>query len=580
MVLYLPVHPLYHILARLVIEIAMAIQSSYLSKAVSEHISGNSKNLNYFINKLVGADESSDEIEPIISEFHRIMSEIPLSIGELLVRLFTVSKPWYIFTPKISQKAIDLTVALSTQFEELAESFLSHICGVICKPSLYSDEAEHIAEDGLITMAFNSLRDFFVSMPHFEDSFVNFLFRSFPSWGRQTNLLFLDMSSVFRLCYASPRILSIATIEKIFFTSFDLLVKFETRENVQKVCADTIPTDLEDPFNPERFDEAFRTISSGLTPESNKHSTLFWLYCVSILKAFPKYNGKALSTHGQNMEWKSMCAVFRNLRDLFVLNILPLQSPVAVIPLLVTFMSSLHPSLAINFLENLWTFVIDTRQREEVQISCVRYLADYMAHFRCLSENVVIEQLQDFASWCVQYTYHRKGRPISHSLELMKNNHKLFYTIFESIVYIVTFRQAKLIGSSAYRARCTQIPLIQLISSPFKPLDAIEPSLRSNFLALSFAYKMNWTAVMLPNEYSSQVEYDPKPSFPCPLIAAMQTIPIAGHLDLFDDFVFAKRTQKRIIENGKEVASSNEESFQIPEKRSRYFNFKALTDLY
>ncbi|KAM3183237.1 hypothetical protein ACTXT7_010742 [Hymenolepis weldensis] len=558
----------------------MSIQSDYLSKAISEHINGNSKNLNYFINKLIGADESSGEIGPIIDEFQRIIAVIPLSIGELLVQLFTGAKPWYIFTPEISQKAIDLTVALATQFEELAESFLNHICGVICKPSLCSDEAKHIPIDILTIMAFKSLRDFFASMPHFEDSFVTCLFRSFPSWGRQINLLFSDMASVFRLCYESPQIISSDTIEKIFFTCFDLLVKFETKEYVQKDSVDTIPADLIDPFNPERFNEVFRTISSSLTPESSKHSTLFWLYCVCILKAFPKHNRKTSSKDERKKEWKSMCAVFRNLRDSFVQNILPLQSPVAVTPLLVTFMSSLHPNLGINLLENLWTFVTDTRQREEVQISCVRYLADYLARCRRLSEDVVIEQLQDFASWCVQYTYHRKGRPISHSFELMKSNHKLFYTIFESIVYVVTFRQAKLIGSSTHRVRCTQIPLIQLISSPFKPLDAIEPNLRANFLALSCTYKMNWTAVMLPNEYSSQVESDPKPSFPCPLIAAMQTIPIAGCLDLFNDFVLAKRTQKRAIENGNGIASSSKESSELPEKRSRYFNFKALTDLY
>ncbi|VDN97554.1 unnamed protein product [Rodentolepis nana] len=557
----------------------MAIEPTFLSKAVSECISGDSKNVNYIINKLMGADESSVEIEPIISEFLRIVSEIPLSIGELLVQLFTISKPWYIFPAEISQKAIDLIVALSTQFEELAESFLNHICGVICKPSLCSNEADHITEDGLIVMTLNSLRSFFASMPHFEDSFVNYLLRSFPSWGRQTNLLFWDMSSVFRLCYESPRILSIASIEKIYFTSFDLLVKLETKENVHKVCVDTIPTDLANPFNPESFDEVFGAISSSLTPESSKPSALFWLYCVSILKTFPSCNGKALSIDEQKMEWRCMCAVFRNLRDLFVLNILPLQSPVSVIPLLVTFMSSLHPTLGINLLENLWTFVIDNRQSEEVQISCMRYLADYVARCRCLSESVVIEQLQDFASWCVQYTYHRKGRPVSHSLELMKSIHKLFYTIFESIVFIVTFRQAKLIGSSVNRALCTQIPLIQLISSPFKPLDAIEPGLRANFLALSFAYKMNWTAVMLPIEYSSQVGSDPKPSFTCPLIAALQKISIAGHLDLFNDFVFARRTQKRVIENDKEVVSSNEESFKVPEKRSRYFNITALADI-
>lgn len=558
----------------------MDIQPDYLSKAISEFIGGAPRNLNYFINKLSSADRSSDEIGLIIDELLRIKGEIPLSVGELLTKLLTDARPWYVYGPEISKKAIDLLVTLATHYDELAEYFLSHICGIICSSSLYLDGGSEIDRT---KMALSSLREFFASMPHFESSFLNYMRRSFPIWGRPTPQLFSDMSNVLKLCTDSHHMLSFNTIAKVFSACLELLANVEIRAQMKNDSVDAFPADLAEPFNPDMFDENCDIISKSLTKNSDKHAALFWLHCVSLLKIFPTNTKGSLRKDERNREWSSMCRVFRDLRDTFVQRILPVQSSFAAFPLLLMFMSTLRPSLGVNLLENLWNIVKDTRQIEEVQIASARYLADYLARCRHCIENVVLEQLHDLAAWCVEYTYHRKGRPVSQSLEFMKRNHELFYAIFESIVYVITFRQANLFGSSAYRDRCAQIPLIQLISSPFKPLDAVEPSLRANFLAVSSAYKMNWTAVMLPNEYSTEMNFSPKPSFSCPFTVALRMIPIAAHLGLFNDFVLAKKIRKRAYENGNDIASSDGEP-QSSAKRfknsaPRYFNFQALDDL-
>ncbi|KAM7538067.1 hypothetical protein Aperf_G00000079417 [Anoplocephala perfoliata] len=558
----------------------MDIKPDYLSKAISESISGEPRNLNYFINKLSSADRSSDEIGLIIDELLRIKDEIPLHVGEILTKLLTDARPWYVFSPEVSKNAIGLLVALAIRYDELAEYFLSHICSIICSASSYSDICSEIDRN---KMAFSSLRDFFASMPHFESSFLNYLHRSFPIWGRPTPQLFSDMANILKLCCDSPRMLSTNTIEKIISACLDLLVNVELRAQLTSNSMDAFPVDLVDPFNLEMFDENFEIISKSLTEKSDKQAALFWLYCTNLLKRFPTYTRGSLRKGERNREWSSMYAVFRDLLNKFIQRILPVQSSFAAFPLLLVFMSTLHPSLGVILLENLWNFVKDARQIEEAQIACIRYMADYLARCKYCTEDVVIEQLHDLAAWCVEYTYHRKGRPISQSLEFMTRNHKPFYTIFESILYVIAFRQSNLFGSNIYRARCAQIPLIQLISSPFKPLDALEPSLRGNFLALSSAYKMNWTSVMPPNGYSTQVDFDPKPSFPCPFTFALRVIPVAGHLGLFNDFIPAKRTRKRVCENGNGIASSSKEpqsaTKRLKNSSPQYFNFQALDDL-
>ncbi|EUB62950.1 hypothetical protein ECG_04866 [Echinococcus granulosus] len=559
-----------------------------LLQAISEYDRGETRKMDFFINRLTLADESSIDVETFMDDCLRHSDQFSESLANIICNILYHSKPWYSFNPTTSNKCLLFLVNIATRLDGFAQHLLSHLCNVICSPLSYlsSDNSADIVELSII-----ALREFFASMPQFEGLFIDCLCRKISGWGRPAPQLFTALANVLKLCYGSSRLFSDTSIQQLLCVCFNLLSDIETNtEPIALFSSDieSLFSKLSDPFNPDELEENKRVISNSLTDKFPSLAPVFWLLAVSLLKIFPKKKEPALDKAAKKQEWVQMCAVFQSLRTRFLQFVLPIQADFVAYPLLLIFMSGLRAGLVVNLVEKLWKFVNDTRQPVEVRTRCMRHLADYLALSRHCTTEVVIEQLHDLAAWCVEYTYFRRGRLSSH-LKVMLQEHTLFYTVFESIVYILTYRQAELIGTPSGRHACADLPLVQLINSPFKPLNALEPSLRSHFQALSFAYKMSWIATMRP-ECPAEMDSPPKPSFACPLSNAIASLAFASRMDLLNDFVPAKRTFKRPHENGDAHSCSSappngEQSEDQPTSKrktpseSRHFNFNALLDL-
>ena len=221
---------------------------------------------------------------------------------------------------------------------------------------------------------------------------------------------------------------------------------------------------------------------------------------------------------------------------------------------------------------------------EAVRVKTMRMMADFLARSKLCSSEFVIQQLHTMAAWCVEYTHFRR-KMISTNLQRMMKNHSIFYTVFESIIYVITFRQSEIVGTSTGRHATMNLPLIQLINSPFKPLDLIDSTLRAQFQAANCAYKMTWitqVALLDPVDPMSA----PKPSFGCSLSKALSVLPSVNGLHLFNEFAPAKRLLKRSLSTDSTDSFSTADDQPPLRKRSKqhltteHFNFDALERLF
>ncbi|KAL5109783.1 hypothetical protein TcWFU_001169 [Taenia crassiceps] len=519
-----------------------------LSQAISEYNRGEARKMDFFINRLAMSNESSTDVETFMDDCLRLSSRFPESLADIICNILLESKPWYSFNPYTSNTCILFLVNMATRFDNFAQRLLSHFCSIICSPLSHQPSNSNVDN---VALSFIGLREFFASMPQFEGFFIDCLCRKIPGWGRPAPQLFLALANILKLCYDSPRLFSDASIQQMLCACFNLLSDVETNTDSLALFSsqtELLFSKLNDPFNPDELEKNQKVIYGSLTDEFPSSAPAFWLLAVSLLKMFPKKKEPVLDKVAKKREWAHMCAIFRSLRTRFFHFVLPIQSDFVVYPLLLIFMSGLRPGLIVNLVEKLWAFVVDTKQPDEVRTRCMRYLADYLARSRHCTTEIVIEQLHDLAAWCVEYTYFRRGRLSSH-LDIMIREHRLFYTVFESIIYVLTYRQAELIGTPSERHSCADLPLVQLLNCPFKPLTALESSLRSHFQTLSFAYKLSWIATMTP-ECPAEMSSPPKPSFNCPLSHALASLAIASRMHLANDFIPAKRTLKRPLENG------------------------------
>ncbi|KAL5971465.1 RNA polymerase I-specific transcription initiation factor RRN3 [Taenia solium] len=559
-----------------------------LSQAISEYLRGETRKVDFLINRLTLSDESSTDVETFMDDCLRLSYQFPEDLADIICDVLLQSKPWYSFNLNTSNTCLLFLVNMATRFDNFAQRLLSHFCNIICSPLSYQPSNSDV---DIVELIFSGLREFFASMPQFEGFFIDCLCRKIPGWGIPAPQLFLALASVLRLCYDPPCLFSDASTQQLLCVCFNLLSDIEINtESIALFSSETelLFSKLNDPFNPDEIEKNEKIIYESLTDEVPSSAPVFWLLAVGLLKIFPKRKESTLDKDAKKREWSRMCAVFRSLRTRFLHFVLPIQSDFVVYPLLLIFMSSLRPGLVVNLVEKLWAFVVDTRQPDEVRTRCMRHLADYLARSRHCTMEVVIEQMHDLAAWCVEYTYFRRGRLSSH-LEVMLREHTLFYTVFESIIYILTYRQAELIGTPNGRHSCADLPLVQLINCPFKPLAALESSLRSHFQTLSFAYKLSWIATMTP-ECPTEMDSPPKPSFDCPLSHALASLAVASRMHLVNDFIPAKRTFKRPLENGdarscSSIPSSDEHSEDqstskgATSSKPRHFNFNALLDL-
>ncbi len=564
-----------------------------ITDAVNKFIQGETRKMDFLMNHVIQCQKTDETVRNFLDVFLHWQEKLPDSLAMGLFRLFLTQKPWHSFEPTEAEQCLLLLVNVAIRSDKLVDQLLHTVCEQLCFPPSTSTDMtmDHFE---IISSA---MRELLSLLPHTEGQLIESLERALPSWGRPAPQLLTALFNVLKLCYVSPPVLSESSTQKVMGLLFSLLVDIEC--NVEGAADAETSTEcpiaaLSDPVDTEKFDENTEALSQTLTATSSSANLVLWLLVMGLRKMFPENSDASKSAKKQ--EWVHMCAIFRSMRSRFLQHVLPVQSTFTAYPLLLIFMCSLRPGLTVSLLENLWTHTKNTRQTDEVRVRCMSYLGDYLARSAHCSSEVLLEQLSDMTAWCVEYTYFRRSR-LPPRFRAMLSEHKLFYTVFEAIIYVLTYRQAELIGTTKNRHACAVLPLGQLINCPFKPLDGVKPELRAHFLAVAAAYKMNWTATLPPGE-PVDVETCPRPSFTCFFSQAARSIPFASHLSLLRDYKPAKRARKRGLENGASeqsstVPSSSEataEETQEPANKKRkrtavrkfkakHFNFNALANI-
>lgn len=558
-----------------------------VATAIADYHRGEKRNMDCLINHVTQAQTTDYIVKKFFSECISCLNDIPQNLAVYLFKLFLGSRPWHSFAPEQAEQCLLLIVHISVRFEHLVDELLLAMCESICNLPKLPDGTEYTFE-----IILKVIREYLSLAPQSESQLVENLLRTLPNWGRPALIIFTALANVLKLCYISPPIFNPSSVQRILDALVALLVEIEINTEVPDRNLDSRDcpiSSLEQPFNESEFAQNVENIIPTITPTANSANLVLWLFIMCIQQIF--HGRPEPSKSAKKREWIQMCAIYRAIRTRFVQHILPVQSTFSAFPLLLLNFCSLRPGLMVSLLENLWGTVTDSRQPDEVRIRCMTYLADCLAHATYCTVEVVLEQLSDLAAWCVEYTYFRRGS-LPFRFKQMLTENSLFYVVFESIIHVITYRQAELIGNTRNRHACAGLPLGQLINCPFKPLDALKPGLRNCFLSVASGYRMTWTATMSAVNEPVDPDIPPQPSYACPFSNAVAAIPFASQLGLLCNYAPAKRLNKRVlqIENGTELSSStavsSSEDYQQPsEKRvtrkikAKHFNFNALANL-
>ncbi|VDM02094.1 unnamed protein product [Schistocephalus solidus] len=568
-----------------------------LDKALAEYARGEHRNIDLILNEIKTAKQFPVNHQNFLSECLRLIEELPSNLMLVIANLFLTEKQWFTLEPRLIDQCICLLTCISLHNSSVLNQLLVSACNLLFSVDIHlSDEDKHRFPSQCFDLAAKCLHELVLAIPQAEDQVLEVLKMYLPSWRRPAKEVFVPCCNLFALSHWALQhpFLSNTSVSNLMNLVFMQLIDLEAHIDMTDYSnQNSIFTAADDFLETSSFEKNVLQMLKVLgASDSNEHSKveiLVWLsimYMHLMFDALPKF---PTPVKMNKREWSQLCSVFRCMRTRFFQYVLPVQNYFTAFPLILAFVCSLRPAVVVSYAESLWNFVKDNRQPTESRVRCVAYLSDTLARSNYDSNEVLLELLHDMSSWCVEYTYFQRGRVFGQSSQ-MSAEHTLFYTVFEAVVYLLTYRQADLLGSRSSRESCVLLPLGQLINSPFRPLNHIRTELRALFCATASAHKLNWT-IFVPHDApelllsglrddnadvaSSNLEFFAIPSFVCPLRRSLSTISFASLLHL-RGFTPSRRLIKACLDK---ASTDSRPKSKHTKLRTNHFNLKALAKL-
>jgi len=166
---------------------------------------------------------------------------------------------------------------------------------------------------------------------------------------------------------------------------------------------------------------------------------------------------------------------------------------------IIFFICQLNPQYLETFVySHLLSKLEDNWSTDDKKISACSYLASFLGRTKFVPLQCTLKTLRKLAKWIHKYISRYSSKIID------PQKHVLFYTVVQSLFYVIIFKQEEL-EDFIHGSLASRINITGIVNSPFNPLKVILSSVRSEFLNLCRKMKIGYFSVK--DEGESSFEY-------------------------------------------------------------------------
>ncbi|KAF7267870.1 RNA polymerase I-specific transcription initiation factor RRN3 homolog Tif-IA [Rhynchophorus ferrugineus] len=187
-----------------------------------------------------------------------------------------------------------------------------------------------------------------------------------------------------------------------------------------------------------------------------------------------------------NLDWSKTKNLYRDLVSVFDKVVLPTYGTHHV-QFIMFVLCSLKPALTEAFLNHLWRNVCDLNVPVVLRQAAVSYVASLVARALFVPLSMLKGTLQQMAEWIHSYAAHQDGLD---SVNTDVRVHLVFYSVCQSLFYIVAFRHKDLVASRKDVAFLQSLQLGKMVTGRLNPLRVCQPAVVKNFAAVTRQYQL------------------------------------------------------------------------------------------
>ncbi|KAK4468071.1 hypothetical protein MN116_008244 [Schistosoma mekongi] len=452
----------------------------------------------------VSSGEFSDFVQALTNNIHEFTEN---NVKKLLLDNSNTHNWMTCNNPMIFKNMINVYVTCITYFP----NFVNEICELYVNQVFYlKDFIEQLNGENYSKLN-NIAVEFFTTLchnvPQTVSIIVDLLIKRFPNWRKPVKELIWATYNISFFLSNNKSSELLTSTHKCSIISVILTAIIDLELNPDGIQSENLLASFENTTVNKVFQKSDKSVLEGnvgalfdiiqdlVTNDKN------WLKLELICWLFVSYISSICTTETNDsssgeLNWESLCSVFRCARDLFSEHILPVNVCLIAYPMVCFYMCSLRGGLAINFSDFLWTVVKNNHRDQVSRLMALSYLCFLLVNGKFCFVDLIIEMLHDIATWCVDYTYRNRNLLTSTHSHVLLSENKIYYAVCDVLVYIFVQLHSELL-SSKYFESCNRLPIAQIILSPFKPLLYTPVELRQAFFRIISAYHLSWSIIGL-----------------------------------------------------------------------------------
>ncbi|XP_014255317.1 RNA polymerase I-specific transcription initiation factor RRN3 [Cimex lectularius] len=188
-----------------------------------------------------------------------------------------------------------------------------------------------------------------------------------------------------------------------------------------------------------------------------------------------------------NLVIEKLKTLYLDLVKIFDNMILPTHST-HYVQYLLFYLLGLKPALSVSFLKTLWSKLNNPSVPSVLRQAAVYYIASLLARASYVSIISVQEMLLDMAVWIHSYIVNQDESSNISSQDMRV--HTVFYSICQSLFYVIAFRYKEFIQTKGGLAFLQGLNLSKIVTSRLNPLKVCMPVIVSHFASVARAYQL------------------------------------------------------------------------------------------
>ncbi|XP_022170492.1 RNA polymerase I-specific transcription initiation factor RRN3-like isoform X1 [Myzus persicae] len=241
---------------------------------------------------------------------------------------------------------------------------------------------------------------------------------------------------------------------------------------------------IEDIFPMDVDGECMQVDPDKLEAESFSHTL-----DVCLRRIFMYTNSTCHDPDG-GLLWNDTKLLYHDLLSVFESEILPTYNS-SHIQYVIYYFLSFKTTLAENFSNWLWKKCCDVSSSSTIRQAAAGYLASFLCRAPFISNSVLKNTIFEMSTWCINYI-NRVDKSVKVVNEDLLRWHAVFYSMCQSLFYIISFRHHDLMDSKRNLKFMENLNLSKIVTSRLSPLRLCCSTVVNRFAQITKTYQLTY----------------------------------------------------------------------------------------